>query len=322
MNDGGVTAPLFLGVDGGGSKTLAVLVDGHGEERGRGLAGSSNYQAVGLELAVAAIRVAVATATAHDAVVPTSRVAAAWIGLAGVDRPHDIALLTPTLATLAGELRVTNDAELALSGLERGVGIALIAGTGAIVVGRDAAGETTRASGWGHLLGDEGSGYDIGLRALRAVARAADGRGQPTALSDRILTTWGLSAPEDLFTSVYADQDKARIARLANHVIAASRDCDAVAQRIVQDAAEELALAVRTVATRLDLRSPLDLALGGGLLIHEPYYRDLIVNRIRRDLELGDIQLVEEPALQAARRLAVEHQQGCPWSERKQSAGH
>lgn len=297
--------PLFLGVDGGGSKTLAVIVDAEGAEHGRGLAGGSNYHAVGLDAALAAIRRAVAAA--REAERRRSPLVAAWIGLAGVDRAEDASLLAPHLHALAGALRLTNDAELALSGLPFGVGVALIAGTGAIALGRDAAGRTERTSGWGHLLGDEGSGYDMGLRALRAAARAADGRGQSTSLLDRILGSWGLRTPEDLFTSVYGDPDKARFARLANLVIACARDGDEVAGVIVQRATDELALAIRTVAARLTLRPPVDLALGGGLLTHEAAFRELVLARVRCDLTIGSVTIVEEPAAQAARWLARQH---------------
>lgn len=304
MSDGRTSDPdaLFLGVDGGGSKTLAVLVDADGAERGRGLAGGSNYHVVGLDAAVTAIQAAVATA--RNMARRREPLAAAWVGLAGVDRAADANLLAPRLDTLAGALRLTNDAELALSGLPRGVGVALIAGTGSIALGRGADGRFARTSGWGHLMGDEGSGYDIGQRALRAAARAADGRGQPTLLLDRILGAWRLSAPEDLFTSVYGDPDKARLARLANLVIACAGEGDVVARAIIDDAADELALAVRTVAARLHLPSPVDLALGGGLLAHETTFRELVLARIRRELAIAAVTLVEEPAAQAARWLA------------------
>lgn len=298
--------PLFLGVDGGGSKTLAVLVDAHGVERGRGLAGGSNYHTIGVTPAIAAIEAA--TWAAREAVRCESPLRAAWIGLAGVDRADDALLLAPRLGSLAGELRLSNDAELALSGIAHGAGVALIAGTGSIAVGRAAEGKTIRAGGWGHLLGDEGSGYDIGLRALHAAARAADGRGQPTILLERILTTWGLHTPEDLFTSAYVDQDKARIARLAILVIAGAHEGDELSQAIIRDATDELALAVRTVAARLNLTPPVDIALGGGLLVHEAGFRDAVIDRIRRDLAVDLVMVVQEPAAQAARWLALQHE--------------
>ncbi len=155
----------YLGVDGGGSKTLAVIVDEQGRECGRGLAGSANYVAVGLELAIQNIYSAVMRAT-HE-VADALPLCKAWLGLAGVDRPSDSALLVSHLHTLASSVQITNDADLALSALPGVAGIVLIVGTGSIALGRNEEGSVTRVGGWGHILGDEGSGYDIGRQGLR-----------------------------------------------------------------------------------------------------------------------------------------------------------
>lgn len=292
----------FAGIDGGGSKTVVVVVDDQGCERSRVRTTSTNQAAIGTEAAIATLRAAMQdAAAAAGASLPFAR---AWFGLSGFDRAEDRARMEPSLRQLARSLAMTNDARLVLAGLPGSIGIALIAGTGSIALGRGADGRFARTSGWGHLMGDEGSGYDIGQRALRAAARAADGRGQPTLLLDRILGDWRLSAPEDLFTSVYGDPDKARLARLANLVIACAGEGDVVARAIIDDAADELALAVRTVAARLHLPSPVDLALGGGLLAHETTFRELVLARIRRELAIAAVTLVEEPAAQAARWLA------------------
>ena len=175
--------PCFLGVDGGGTHTRAVLVDARGREIGRGQAAGANWASVGVAAALANIQRAVAAARAAAGVAGPAR--AAWCGLAGVDRPADRALIAPGLRDLAATLRLTNDAELALAVLPDRAGVCLVAGTGSIAVGRAPDGRTARAGGWGHVLGDEGSGYDIGRQALLAVARAADGRGPATALTAR-----------------------------------------------------------------------------------------------------------------------------------------
>ncbi len=292
---------LFLGIDGGGSKTYAVIVDAQGNERGRGLAGSANYSAIGLQPALANLRRASEAAARQAACALPC--AAAWIGLAGIDSATDQEALLPYLAPLACTLRLTNDAELVLSALDHAVGVALIAGTGAIALGRDRYGAGRRASGWGHLLGDEGSGYDIARQALQAATRAADGRGRPTLLLQRFMDYWQLRAPDDLIAQVYRSQEqtdkaeKAEIARLSALVFAAARSGDAVAQRIVRRAAHELALATLTVGSALDL----PLALGGGLLLNEESYREQTLDFIRRRRPLGAVALVAEPALSAAR---------------------
>jgi N-acetylglucosamine kinase-like BadF-type ATPase len=296
---------LFLGVDGGGTKTRAVVVDVAGIERGAATGEGANHHRVGVERALAAI-----TATASEA----ARLAgarlpldAAWLGLAGLDAPADYATLAPRLAPLAHAMRLVNDAELLLAALPAQVGVALIAGTGSIAVGRNTAGATTRVGGWGHALGDEGSGYALGAAALVAAVRAADGRGEPTMLLERILSAWGLAEARQLIARVYAGADggaTAPVAQVAPLVLQAARDGDVAARRIVQRGAEELALAALTTARALGFGSaaaPLPLALGGSLLLRAADYREATLRAIRRDLALGEAPLVEQPALSAAR---------------------
>ena len=270
---------LYLGIDGGGSKTLAVIVDGAGHERGRGVAGSSNHEVVGLEQAVNAIHhAAERAAQAAGIALP---VASAWLGLSGVDHPGDCERMAPRVSSLARDVRISNDAELALSALPRQVGVALIAGTGSIALGRDAAGRTARVGGWGHVFGDEGSGYAIGRAGLQAAARAADGRGPETLLLERILAAWELDAPESLLARVYQPFDKTVIAALAPLVLALATEGDEMAQRIEANAAHELSLAVTTVAHALDLPpGPLPLACAGGALVHHERLRGLVMEGI------------------------------------------
>ncbi len=299
-----MTEGYFLGVDGGATKTLAVIVDGAGREIGRGIAGSGNQAAVGLERAVASIREAV-TAAAQQAG-SDGAFRAAWIGLAGVDRPGDRDRLLPHLDPLADVIRLTNDAELALTGLAGAVGVAVIAGTGSIVVGRDASGRMARSGGWGHILGDEGSGYEIGRLALKAAARASDGRGPQTALLPAIMAEWRLARPDAMIDRVYPEGDKGEIARLSALVFAAAREGDAVARRIVREAATELALAALAVGEMLQFpEGALPVALAGGMLIHEVDFRAVVLRRLRRRRPVGQVALVAEPALSAAR--AVHH---------------
>lgn len=285
----------YLGVDGGGSKTLAVIVDAQGRERGRGCAGSANYVAVGLEQALQNIYSAVQQASID---VPCSLpLSKAWLGLAGIDRPSDSTLLTFHLRELSSSVLVTNDAELLLSVLGREAGVVLIVGTGSIALARDQYGTITRVGGWGHILGDEGSGYDIGRRGLQAAVRAADGRGKPTLLLALILQHWHLSIAEDIIDVVYAVDDKAKIAQVAPCVTHAARQGDQVALSIIEQAADELALLVQTVMPPI---SQLPIALGGGLLLHDDFLREQVLHRIRQKQNMRPIIRVEHPAFSAA----------------------
>lgn len=306
----GMPLSLFLGVDGGATKTLAVIVDATGREIGRGIAGSGNQAAVGLERAVASIRGAVAAATQQTGC--DGMLHAAWIGLAGVDRPGDRDRLLPHLSALADVIRLTNDAELALTGLDGAVGVAVIAGTGSIAVGRDATGRMARSGGWGHIIGDEGSGYELGRRALKAAARASDGRGPQTALLPAIMAEWQLTRPDAMIDRVYPEGDKGEIARLSALVFTAARDGDAMARRIVREAAAELALAALAVGEMLVFPDGnLPIALAGGMLIHEADFRATVLRHLRRRRPVGQVALVAEPALSAA-RAAIHLAEGQP----------
>ena len=301
MNEDTREQPRFaLGVDGGGSKTLAVIVNQRGEEVGRGLAGSANYNAVGLETAVQHIRTAVEQATrAAHCQLPLRT---AWLGLAGVDRQSDLDLFQPHLGVLAEKVQITNDAELLLAGLEHAVGVVLIAGTGSIALGRDATGHKTRAGGWGHILGDEGSGYAIAQLALQATMRASDGRGPQTILLERILQYWDLSQADQIIGQVYGEEDKARIASLSSLVLLSARAGDQVAATIVQHAARELALTVHAVCQSLKFpEQEIPLALGGGLLINEADFCTQVIQQIRHYQPIGRVVLVAQPTLSAAR---------------------
>jgi len=295
-----MTETYYLGVDGGGSKTLAVIVNERGEELGRGLAGGANYNSIGLEAALQNVHAAVGQAArAASCQFPLRR---AWLGLAGIDRLADHDLLLPHLSHLAKQVLLTNDGELLLAGLENAVGVVLISGTGSIALARDIDGRRARSGGWGHILGDEGSGYIIAQQALQAVVRASDGRGPQTALRERILQAWNLQNTDELIGEIYGEPEKAKIASLSSWVMISARSGDQVAATIIQHAARELALAVNAVCQTLGFsKQVIPLALGGGLLINEADFCTQVIHQIRHYQPIGHVELVEHPTLTAAR---------------------
>ncbi len=278
---------LVVGIDGGGTKTvcwLAPLVDdGSGNILGRGIAGPGNPRAAGFETAQANIDTAIAAAFA-DAKLPRTTVAAACLSLAGAGRASEqerIALWAES-REIATRVIVTDDAEPILAAAGDGQnGIALIAGTGSLCVGRTTAGRRARAGGWGYLLGDEGSGYAIGLAALRAAARAADGRGPQTVLLDDVLHRVHAATPSELIQRVYdIRMTRDRIALLAEAVFQRAQS-DEVARQIVQDAANGLAELVSNVTAKLTLpAASFVLALAGGVLIHQPDYGERVLQAL------------------------------------------
>ena len=298
---------LILGIDGGGSKTLALLADADGHVLGRGTGPTSNYQSVGAAAALAALDEASAAAFAA-AGLPFAPLVAVCAGLAGVARPEDRALMQDWAhRRLPGALAIiVNDAQLVLAaGTPDGWGAALICGTGSIVYGQDAGGRQARAGGWGPLLGDEGSGYAVGQAALRAVMRGFDGRGPHTALTQAILAHWALSEPSDLVSRVYREALRpADMAALAPLVEAAAAGGDDVAREILREAGRELAAAVQAVVRALDLPQPAPCALAGSLIIKGEIVRAMTLAAAgEAGLQLDPVTPVAEPA-QGALRLA------------------
>lgn len=293
---------ILIGIDGGGSKTTALIADRDGNILGRGMAGSSNYLVIGAEAAYMALDAAVEAAAGGRPVQP----AALCLGLAGAARPADQAVIRAwTDARYPGvPIVITHDARLALAaGTPGGWGIAVLCGTGSMIYGDDQHGQIARADGWGYLLGDDGSGYAIGRAALRAVARAADGRGPQTALTETILEHWGLVQPQDLIGHVYAPTtQRADIAALAALAQAVELQGDAVAEAILQDAGRELAVAVEAVVQRLALTGAIPCALTGSVILKGQSVRAAFVAAtVERGLTLSPLTPVHEPASGAIR---------------------
>jgi N-acetylmuramic acid 6-phosphate etherase len=205
---------------------------------------------------------------------------------------------------LARHTEISNDAGLLLAaGTPTGWGVALVSGTGSIAFGRSPDGRTDRAGGWGYILGDEGSAYGIVTAALRASARAADLRGAKTALLERFLDKLQLAKASDLIPAIYGGSwDRARLATLAPLVMEAAA-VDPIARQIIDDAAHELALAVATVAKKLNLDAArLPLAVTGGVIIANASFRQQIVADLAKlGCEADPVCTVREPAEGAIR---------------------
>lgn len=276
-----IGAELALGIDGGGSKTVALLsrrqADGTWRLVGRGSSGASNPQAVGFAAAFQSLNKAIDGAFA-DARLPVREVAAVCGALAGAERDADRRQVEDWARRrqLAQKLQLVHDAlPLLAAGTPEGWGVALIAGTGSFGFGQSGDGMTARVGGWGYLLGDEGSGYVIARQALQAAVQAADGRAQPTTLLDRFLEKFNLSEPLDLIGKVYQrDVDRPTIASWSDLVFEEATAGDAVASEIIASGARDLAQIVASVCRQIGFdRGPFPLAVSGGLLIHHAAYR-------------------------------------------------
>lgn len=293
-------AGFLLGVDGGGTKTIALVATLDGAIISEGEAGASNYQQVGAQQAFVTLESAI-TLALQNANVASRNPYAVCLGLAGVARQEDRDLVRHWADLLfpGAPLLLTNDGALVLAaGAPDGWGVAVICGTGSIVIGADREGHNARAGGWGPLLGDEGSGHAVGRAALTAVMRAHDGRGPQTVLLDGVLRHLALPEPPALVRRVYQEGfSTADIARLAPLVNEAAEAGDAVASAIIAAAGAELAFGVSAVAQRLSLHGRVPCALAGGFILRSALLRSHFSEAAAaRGLHLDPITLVPRPA--------------------------
>ena len=303
---------LVVGIDGGASHTIAVLADARtGASLGRGEAGPSNIQAVGITSALHELNAAVVGAF-RSAKVKRAPVAAAALGLAGVDRSEGLDVIRgwADLVRLSDKLTVANDATLLFAaGTPDGWGLAIVAGTGSIAFTLDAEGKDARAGGGGYLMGDEGSAFRIGLLGLRAACRAADKIGESSALLPAYLKELGSDDPREFIPIVYRGKwDKAAIAALAPVVLTVAASGDATATAIFEQEARELArTAAGAVAAGGLPRDNLPIALTGGLVIESEMYRARFLHELRAcGVTPGAVGLVDDPVVGAvvlARKL-------------------
>ena len=259
---------VFVGVDGGATKTLAVSADARGNIIGVGESGPSNYHVVGLDGAVRNINDSVKQSLAP---VKMEVADVVTLGLAGMDTRHDFEVFEREAVNriLGRKVFVRHDAEIALVGATRGEpGVIVIAGTGSVAGARNRRGEYARCGGWGYVVGDEGSAYFLGREALRAVLWAYDGRGEQTVLTEKVMEALGISSPDEIVRKVYVEKMSVHeIARLAPLVTEAAKSGDKVASSIVREAARHLALHVIALVKKLGMEGeqPIKVATVGGV---------------------------------------------------------
>ena len=275
---------LYVGVDGGSTKTFTVLADSSGNIFGTGETGPSNYHVVGFENAVKNIYDSILLA-AKDLTF-SYEIEAVTLGLAGMDTRYDFEFFERNVEGKlpAKKIYVRHDAEIALVGATGGKpGIIVIAGTGSAAGGRNRKGKYLRCGGWGYILGDEGSAYYLGKRALMSVLWAYDGRGDKTILRDLVIKKLGISDEEGIIRKVYVEKMSVKeIAALAPLVTEAALKNDKVALEIFNDAARHLALHVIALVNRLEMYDEekiLVATIGGvwkaGEVILEPFRNEL-----------------------------------------------
>ncbi|MEX2178004.1 MAG: BadF/BadG/BcrA/BcrD ATPase family protein [Gemmatimonadaceae bacterium] len=298
---------IVVGIDGGGSKTRAVLADEHGqtlaEATGAGSAVRPNEIEESAGIIAGVVRDVLEEGERGD------RPGVLCVGVAGAGREPERQALWDALITheIAEEVVVLTDFAVALEdAFGEGPGVLLIAGTGSAAFGRGPAGVTSRCGGWGPAFGDEGGGAWIGRRALSVVAAAADGREPETALTGAILTATEVAETADLIRWAAA-ATPAALASLAPIVLTVANSGDLRANSIVSLAVEELALHVRSLARHLftDERASVPVALTGGLLSKSSPLRKRLEHRLKAAVPGAHVHPGDVDAARGAVRIAV-----------------
>jgi N-acetylglucosamine kinase-like BadF-type ATPase len=300
---------IVLGIDGGASKTHAVLADGEGRVCGVGRAGCSNWEVVGLDGAQAALLSAVRQALAAAGATP-DKVAASAYGLAGLDWPSDERRLEPVVAVLglSGPHTMVNDAFLPLrAGTANGVGLAAIAGSGTTVVGRNRAGQTARSFGAGYPFTDWGGAGDIAREAVHRVAGAYKGLAPETALTACMLAATGCTDVAELLEGLMRWQIKIG-GEFAPQVFHAALAGDEPAQSIVRRAGETIGRNAVAIARRLGmLDTAFDLVAAGGVFSsHSELLNASLLATVRREARQADLVHWSAPPVVGALLLALD----------------
>ncbi|GAB4518473.1 MAG: N-acetylglucosamine kinase [Anaerolineae bacterium] len=270
---------ILMGIDGGGSHLRVVIVSPDLEMKASLTTTTANPSVIGHLKAVDVVQSAVRDCVAR-AGLTVEAITAVGVGIAGAAASHSEEWLREVLgAVLPNALIVpSSDIEIALVGAHgKREGVLALAGTGSVALGINTEGEMVQVGGWGYLIGDEGSGYRLGIEALHAMTRATDGRDEPTRLTERVLEILDLNTPYQIISWLYGSgvNRTREVAELAPVVLEEAEGGDVVARRIVHHAAEELAHLCETVIRRLHITER-RIAFAGGILEHD--------NRLSREL--------------------------------------
>jgi len=304
----------LIGIDGGGTKTDSAIADLSGKIIHHTTGKPSNFLVVGIEEAVENI---------FDLIEENlfklegdfADVKQIVIGVAGAGREEDAFLLEKGFKDYSDQegvhfkgVKVVSDAHIALEGaFPDSAGCILIAGTGSILFGKDKKGVIHRVGGFGRLIGDEGSGYSIGRKALNAVSKESDGRGEETLISELLNAKMNSGLSTSIISKVY--KEKLDVASVAKIVINAAEERDAIAENILDEEADELVLHIRSLINKI-LIDELDVAFSGSLIDNDNFYSDLLKQKIKSTLpRVKVIKPAASPvsgAILFAKRLADE----------------
>jgi glucosamine kinase len=302
----------YLGIDGGGTKTVCVLAD-ETTVLAKAMTGGSNIVRLGETQTREALH-SVIRQVCTSAKIASDQIRAVCVGAAGAARPEIAAKIRSFIAELSPEITLTNievvgDSVIALeAAFGAGPGVIAIAGTGSIVYGRDASGHTARAGGWGFAVSDEGSGHWIGRRAISVILNAHD-QGHEIALTAMVLQAWKITTIDELVQRANATPPP-DFPRLFPIVLRAADEADSSARDLLTDSGARLANLVVTVVRRLEPHAPaatLPVAMTGSVFRQSAFVREVFYNELQKSFPGIDVRedLADpvEGALARARRM-------------------
>ena len=273
---------LYVGIDGGGSKTRVAVMDLVSQQGIAVSGGASNPNSVGWDVALTRIRELIENGLTQLGA-QARHLHSLCAALSGVSSREASRRMEQELHALFPDARiqVVPDALAALSaGTEARPGVALIAGTGTIAISEDRSGTVRRAGGYGYLIGDEGSGFDIGRRGVMAALQSFERRGPTTTLEDQLCQFCETMHPDDAVTVIYrSDHPVARVAAFAPSVIRNAAH-DPVAAGIVTAALDAHAALVESVIAQSQNKCDDPIVLGGGLYAHNDHWLTELQHRL------------------------------------------
>jgi N-acetylglucosamine kinase-like BadF-type ATPase len=264
---------IYAGIDAGGSSCKCLVINEKKETLASIETGPANYQVVGFTSALIEVQKAVVQACNEAGI---DFIDIMGIGMAGAGRETDIRKIKEKLLPLekVKQAYITDDARIALMGAHGGrPGMVVIAGTGSIVYALTTEGKIIRAGGWGPLLGDEGSGFWLGLKGIKAIIMAREGRGMNTSLEKPLLNKLDINQVEELVGFIHhSPLPRKEVATLAPLIVEEMLKGDRVAKELINEGLRELALTIRAVARKLKEENN-RVAATGGLFSSSEIYR-------------------------------------------------
>lgn len=299
----------YIGIDGGGTKTLLLAADADGKLLYREKGGGSNRYSSSASSAEEVVCALIRHALAH--LPESASVAGVCMGAAGTERPQDVAFFEQILRSAVPDcpVRVVNDGYASLFGvLEERPGVVISAGTGSIAWAKNDWGDNCRVGGWGHLFSDDGSGYSMVSSALRAVCRTVDGLTDEGAnLMRRLMQKLDVQTPYDLIAALYNPPQQKQVASHFPDVCDLADEGDALCLRVIDEGMDALVELAAAAAAQVSLPEGFEIGMNGAVLTKVPRTRRLFREKYHARFPLCEI-IDKQPdaasgALYLARRL-------------------